>query len=147
MRSRSLRRSARVCLGVLLIALCEGCAVQHVQMYDGPARPTDQQAIVKAAETIDGQHVQIQSVDGVATTPPLSSPLNRGFPSSVSVLPGRHTIQFTLWINNLYVDADLWWIAQAGGTYVIRHESKGYQARIWIEDASTGQSVGGTNTH
>ncbi|NCC51920.1 MAG: hypothetical protein EOM20_11985 [Spartobacteria bacterium] len=58
------------------------------------------------------------------------------------VLPGKHNIRAKYEYQSMYAFGDLWLVAEAGKTYTVKAESKGYSVHFWIEDTE-GKVVGG----
>jgi hypothetical protein len=120
-----------------------GCAsARYAQAYDGPPR-AEQQAIIKG-NRMRGWRIGIMLVDGEFSVSPFNFSAASGkWPNSVGVLPGKHTIRANLQYRSWGGEMDLWWVAQARGSYTIYAESKDSKFRLWIVDDATRRTVGG----
>jgi hypothetical protein len=134
-------------IAVLLLALA-GCAVAPVtQMYPGPTLAPAQHVIVRVEQrgrAFASERVDIQQVDGKAT---LS--FGEGILSSSSgaqavyILPGKHTLQLRYRGPGAAVTANLWLVAEAGNSYLVKAGQTGDGLKVWIEDEKTGKPAGG----
>ena len=62
---------------------------------------------------------------------------------AVYMLPGKHTFRLRYRGPGTTVTANLWLVAEAGGSYLIKAAQTGDGVRIWIEDEKTGKPAGG----
>jgi hypothetical protein len=134
-------------LAILLLALA-GCASPVRQMYEGPTLATSQQVILRVEDrgrTFAGERIDIQQVDDRNT-------LDTGegiFSSStgaqaVYLLPGKHTVRARYRKRGgTAVTANLWFVGEAGGSYIIRAGETGDGVKVWIEDEKAGKPTGG----
>lgn len=130
--------------GLLLLA---GCAAPVAKMYDGPMLATSEQVIVRVdarGRTFASERVDIQAVDDKQT---LS--MGEGIISSSSgaeavyILPGKHTLRLRYRGKGAAVTANLWFVGEKGGSYVVKATQTGDGVKVWIEDEKTGQPTGG----
>jgi hypothetical protein len=98
MKTEEVTRVVGFCLIIIVAGIfLTGCATGW-QAYSGPALPRKQVAVLKTPAGFSGQHaVCVNSVDGRGTgTHWDGSPrFPHIIPSSIELLPGRHTIVFT----------------------------------------------------
>lgn len=136
----------RIGIVVLLFALA-GCAAPVVQMYEGPTLAPSQQIILRVDQrgrTFAGERVDIQQVDEKST---LS--FGEGILSSstgaqaVYMLPGKHTVRLRYRGHGDAVTANLWFVGEAGNSYLIKAGQTGDGLKVWIEDEKAGKPVGG----
>ena len=136
----------RICVFLSVLALA-GCAAPVVKMYDGPVLAPSQQVIARVEDrgrTFVGERVDIQQVDG---KPTLS--FGEGILSSSSgaqavyLLPGKHTLQLRYRGPGAAVTAHLWFVGEAGNSYLVKAAQTGDGLKVWIEDEKTGKPVGG----
>jgi hypothetical protein len=129
-----------------LLALA-GCAAPVVQLYEGPTREPSQQVVLRVEQrgrTFAGERVDIQQVDGKST---LS--FGEGILSSSSgaqavyMLPGKHTVQLRYRGPGAAVTAHLWFVGEAGSSYLVKAGQTGDGLKVWIEDEKAGKPVGG----
>jgi hypothetical protein len=132
--------------GLLLLA---GCAAPVVKMYDGPVLEPSQQVILRVDQrgrTFAGERVDIQQVDGKPTLT-----FGEGILSSSSgaqavyLLPGKRTVQLRYRGHGAAVTAHLWFVGEAGGSYLVKAGQTGDGLKVWIEDEKSGKPVGGVH--
>lgn len=63
--------------------------------------------------------------------------------NEIWLLPGKHTVALTFRNENSFATTNLWFVADAGKTYIGKYEMQRFSVRMWIEDAETHQRVGG----
>jgi hypothetical protein len=116
-------------------------------MYDGPVLASSQHVILRVEQrgrTFAGERVDIQLVDDKRT---LST--GEGIISSSSgaqavyMLPGKHAVQLRYRGPGAAVTANLWFVGEAGGSYLIKAAQTGDGLKVWIEDEKTGKQTGG----
>lgn len=138
----------RLIIPILLLALA-GCAAPVVQLYEGPTKEASQHVVLRVDQrgrTFAGERVDIQQVDGKAT---LS--FGEGILSSSSgaqavyMLPGKHTVQLRYRGPGSAVTAHLWFMGEAGGSYLIKAGQTGDGLKVWIEDEKAGKPTGGVS--
>lgn len=132
---------------LILSLLLAGCAAPVVQLYEGPTKASSDHVILRVDQrgrTFAGERVDIQQVDNRQT---LS--FGEGILSSSSgaqavyMLPGKHTVQLRYRGPGAAVTAHLWFVGEAGGSYLIKAGQTGDGLKVWIEDEKTGKPVGG----
>jgi len=137
----------RIGILVLLLALGGCVAAPVIQMYPGPTLAASQHVIVRVEQrgrAFAGERVDIQLVD---EKPTLS--FGEGILSSSSgaqavyLLPGKHTAQLRYRGPGAAVTAHLWFVGEAGGSYLVKAGQTGDGLKVWIEDEKTGKPVGG----
>jgi hypothetical protein len=129
---------------IATITLLSGCASPQVQMYSGPEKPNNEQAIIRVDK--GAGRLGILSIDNQNTVDALTFFFNgQKWASTAKVLPGRHTISTRLDYRMQYSISNLWWEAQAGEKYIIKAKPSGYSVQFWIENESTHERVGGVN--
>jgi hypothetical protein len=133
-------------IGVLFLALA-GCAAPVAKMYDGPVLAPAQQVILRVDQrgrTFAGERVDIQLVDDKKTLE-----FGEGILSSSSgaqavyLLPGKRNVQLRYRGPGSAVTANLWFIGEAGGSYLVKAGQTGDGLKVWIEDEKTGKPTGG----
>ena len=127
--------------------LLAGCAAPVVKMYEGPVLEASQQVILRVDQrgrTFAGERVDIQQVDGKPTLT-----FGEGILSSSSgaqavyMLPGKRTVQLRYRGPGAAVTAHLWFVGEAGGSYLVKAGQTGDGLKVWIEDEKAGKPVGG----
>ena len=130
-----------------LLLLLAGCASPVVQMYEGATLPPTQQVILRVDQrgrTFAGERVDIQQVDDKST---LS--FGEGILSSSSgaqavyLLPGKHTVRLRYRGPGAAVTSNLWFVGEAGGSYLVKAGQTGDGLKVWIEDEKAGKATGG----
>jgi hypothetical protein len=135
-------------LAVTLIgaALLCGCTARRVQMYPGSAKKPDEIALIKAPEAqgIFGTRIHIVAVDGDLTVGFMRNLLTGAtWAGAVEVLPGKHDFRIS-WESGIFsATGDYCLVAEAGASYTVKANQKGYGVLIWLEDDKTGEAVGG----
>lgn len=136
----------RISLFLSVIALA-GCAAPVAQLYEGPTLAASQQVVLRVDQrgrTFAGERVDIQQVDDKST---LS--FGEGILSSSSgaqavyLLPGKHTVRLRYRGHGAAVTANLWFVGEAGNSYLIKAGQTGDGLKVWIEDEKTGKPTGG----
>lgn len=135
-----------VLVGCLLA--CAACATgAPYQAYPGRPLPAGEQArIVVASDSVlaalpgGGATMRISCVDGEPTNESL---IIIRYPTEVLVRPGRHNLGVLFSHMNSSASAALWVDAEAGRTYTVHTELRGYDIRFWLTDSTTGRPVGG----
>jgi hypothetical protein len=139
-------RRIAVFLSVIALTACVQAPV--TQLYPGPTLATSQHVLVRVDQpgrAFTSERVDIQQVDDKAT---LST--GEGIFSSASgasavyVLPGKHTLRLRYRGPGAAVTANLWFVGEAGNSYVVKAGQTGDGLKVWIEDEKTGKPVGGT---
>ena len=150
MRSLAIDFSPATVLILTLASACVGCAASTVQMYSGPGKAPTEHAVVHVASPEPAGRLEIMAVDGKKTTNFFGFMFNNNhFPGAATVLPGKHNIRVicttkgSFWAGSDKAYVDLWWVADVGGTYVVKARFEGYSVLTWIEDERTGTTVGG----
>jgi hypothetical protein len=125
---------------VLATVLAPGCCPAVRRLYDGPARPDAEVAVIRAAQASLG----IDSVDGQGTICFPDTPA-----SEVRVLPGQHRVQ-ARWSDpsvslgpGHFAVAHLEFEALGGHGYRIVPEPLSDQVSFRVEDEATGRVVAG----
>jgi hypothetical protein len=132
---------------IFSLFLLAACAAPVAQMYEGPTRSPSEQVVLRVEQrgrTFAGERVDIQLVDDKRT-------LGTGegiFSSSsgaqaVYLLPGKHTVRLRYRGPGAAVTSNLWFVGEAGGSYLVRGAQVGDGVQVWIEDEKTGNRVGG----
>lgn len=134
-------------LAILILALA-GCASPVKQMYEGPTLAPSQQIILRVEDrgrTFAGERIDIQEVDDKRTLD-----IGEGIFSSstgaqaVYLLPGKHTVRARYRKRGgTAVTANLWFLGEAGGSYLIKAGETGDGVKVWIEDEKAGKPTGG----
>ena len=136
----------RTIAAVLLIALA-GCAAPVAKMYDGPMLAPSQHVLVRVDQrgrTFASERVDIQQVDDKATIA-----MGEGLISASSgaeavyMLPGKHTLRLRYRGPGAAVTSNLWFVGEAGNTYVVKAGQTGDGIKVWLEDEKTGKPAGG----
>jgi hypothetical protein len=65
------------------------------------------------------------------------------YAEEVLVGPGRHYLKLKFAHLASFAHGTVWFDAEEGKSYVVRKRLSGYGVQFWVEDASTGQPVGG----
>ena len=136
----------RIGIVVLLLALA-GCAAPVAKMYEGPILAPSQHVVLRVesrGRTFASERVDIQQVDDKATLA-----MGEGIISSSSgaeavyLLPGKHTVRLRYRGKGAAVTSNLWFVGEAGGSYLVRAAQTGDGLKVWIEDEKSGQQTGG----
>ena len=133
---------------IALVLALGACAAPVVQVYDGPTLAPSQQVIVRVDQrgrTMASERVDIEQVDDKRTLGFGEGILSVATGAqAVYMLPGKHTLRLRYrGPGNVRVTANLWLVAEAGASYLVKATQTGDGAKIWIEDEKTGQPVGG----
>jgi hypothetical protein len=134
---------------ILLLCLLTlaACAAPVAKLYDGPMRASAEHVILRVDQrgrTFAGERVDIQQVDEKKTLD-----FGEGILSSSSgaqavyMLPGKHTVQLRYRGPGSAVTANLWFVGEAGGSYLVKAGQTGDGLKVWIEDEKSGKPVGG----
>lgn len=131
---------------VLILALA-GCAAPVVQLYQGPTLAPSQQVILRVEQrgrTFASARVDIEMVDDKRTLD-LGQEIASGSrgAQAVYMLPGKHTVRARYRGPGTTAIANLWFVGEAGGSYLVKGGQVGDGVKIWIEDEKTGQPTGG----
>jgi len=128
---------------ILSLALVSGCAAPKVKMYPGNEVEESQRAVIKADKQFSGR-IDIYSVDGKKTSNYFATLAHGGNAAvEVYVLPGKHNITAQVRYLVSYAFVEMWLVAEAGESYVIKARSEGFSVTMWIENERTGKPVGG----
>jgi hypothetical protein len=126
------------CLLVVTL-LIQACAT-----YQPPTLPPEQLAIVVPPDRKFGNFLFIERIDGLPPSAGAAMGLGMSqYNSPVGLAPGKHTMKIRVGHGLSHGYADIWLVAEAGKTYRIAKESKGYTFRVWFVEDSTGKQVGG----
>jgi hypothetical protein len=135
---------------LICLAVC-GCTAPrtyvqaHASRQDGKAAKVacDSSHAHKVLNGLD-QKVFIAAVDGKSTFT-LGGALTDTAPyaESAYVTPGRHYLDLEYTYLNSFAWGKVWFDAEGGGSYMIRHKASGYELFFWVEDLATGKAVGG----
>ncbi|WOB06946.1 hypothetical protein [Piscinibacter gummiphilus] len=136
---------------LVLSALCAGCIAipTPYKTYDGPPLPPSAQALIFGPLGPPGMWgvpingALIACLDGVSLQSMLGYGPGLAHPDKVFVTPGRHYLKAMYYRDRAYAHSSMWLDAQAGREYAIRSEVKGYSVRMWLEDTTTKEVVGG----
>lgn len=135
------------CILIFSLLLLSACAAPVAQMYEGPTLAPSQQVIVRVEQrgrSFAGERVDIQLVDEKRTLGTGEGILSSSSGAqAVYLLPGKHTLQLRYRGPGAAVTAHLWFVGEAGGTYLIKAGQTGDGLKVWIEDEKTGKPVGG----
>jgi hypothetical protein len=120
-----------------------------LQAYPGPALPNELQARILASAGAGQEafrsrdpEVRISCVDGASTGQSVLLS-GRRYPAEILVQPGRHYVRVLYKASNSSLEAPLWVDAQAGHTYSIRRQVRGYGIHFWLADAASGEDAAG----
>lgn len=131
----------------LLLALAACVAAPVTQLYPGPTLSSAQHVLVRVdlrGRAFASQRVDIEQVDDKPTLGTGEGILSAGSgASAVYVLPGKHYLRLRYRGPGTAVRANLWFVGEAGGSYLVKVEQPGEGVRLWIEDERTGKPVGG----
>jgi hypothetical protein len=132
-----------------LVLALGACAAPVVQMYEGPTLAPSQQVLVRVDQrgrTFASERVDIETVDEKRTLGTGEGILSasRGA-QAVYLLPGKHTLRLRYRGPGSTATANLWFVAETGGSYLVKGAQTGEGVKIWIEDEKTGSPVGGHN--
>jgi hypothetical protein len=117
-------------------------------LYPGPTLATSQHVLVRVDQpgrAFASERVDIQQVDDkhtLSTGEGIFSSATGA--SAVYVLPGKHTLRLRYRGPGAAVTANLWFVGEAGNTYLVKAGQTGDGLKVWIEDEKTGKPVGGT---
>jgi hypothetical protein len=129
-----------------LMALA-ACAAPVAKMYDGPVLAPSQQVVLRVEQrgrTFAGERVDIQLVDDKRTLGTGEGIISSSSGAqAVYMLPGKHTVQLRYRGPGAAVTANLWFVGEAGNSYLIKAGQTGDGLKVWIEDEKTGKPVGG----
>lgn len=136
----------RIGIAVLLLALA-ACAAPVAQMYDGPTLAPSQHVVLRSearGRTFVGERVDIQLVDDKPTLKTAEGILSSSSGAqAVYLLPGKHTLRLRYRGPGAAVTANLWFVGEAGNSYLVKAGQTGDGLKVWIEDEKTGKPVGG----
>ncbi|MFA4830387.1 MAG: hypothetical protein WC855_03135 [Thermodesulfovibrionales bacterium] len=119
-----------------------GCVHSTVQIHDAGALPANERVTL----VTDSKDVTIERVDQKKVTT-LRQLWDKKWDAEVQLEPGEHEIEAKYWngptfkqhIESRYLFSLK---GAAGHTYQIRHRVSERSAKVWIEDATSGQRVG-----
>jgi hypothetical protein len=127
--------------------LLAACAAPVAQMYEGPTRAPSEQVVLRVEQrgrTFAGERVDIQMVDEKRTLGTGEGILSSSSGAQAAyLLPGKHTVQLRYRGPGSAVTANLWFVGEAGNSYLIRAGQTGDGLKVWIEDEKTGKPTGG----
>jgi len=136
----------QICAAVAFLAIA-GCAAPIAKMYDGPVLAPSQQVVLRVesrGRTFAGERVDIQQVDDKRTLDTGEGILSSSSGAqAVYLLPGKHTVRLRYRGPGSAVTANLWFVGEAGSSYLIKAGEVGDGLKVWIEDEKTGKPVGG----
>lgn len=137
----------RLGIVVLLLALAACVAAPVTQLYPGPTLASSQHVLVRVearGRAFAGERVDIQQVDDKATLGTAEGILSSSSGAqAVYMLPGKHTLRLRYRGPGAAVTANLWFVGEAGNSYLIKAGQTGDGLKVWIEDEKTGKPVGG----
>jgi len=142
-------RTAWLLLALALLLPATAMAKQWKahKAYDGADLPEDQIAHLKISQESDRRFLfsrrglSVRSIDG---KPVGNWWTNAKVVDELLFKPGKHRIGYMATnLNGGFAMLDLWFVAEPGKAYVSRTEATWYSVRMWIEDAKTGERVGG----
>ena len=137
----------RTLLVVVFFLALAGCASPVVQLYEGPTLAAAQQVILRVEQrgrTFVGERVDIQQIDDKHTLSTGEGILSASTGAqAVYMLPGKHTVRARYRGKGNAVTANLWFVGEAGGSYMVKAGQTGDGLKVWIEDEKTGKPVGG----
>jgi hypothetical protein len=127
----------------LALATCfvySGCTTRVT--YEGTRLPKDEEVQLLGEAVHEQGRLYVTRVDGVPTPGPRSGI------SIAYMKPGRHAVNLTHVHRGRGVfeaTTNLWFDALPGHIYQCRAERNGTWVRMWIEDKTTGETVGGVD--
>lgn len=137
---------------LLSLALAAGCAsTGHFKAYEGEI-PEHKQARVVANVEEDfhknlwgGIYAQtrIACVDGLSTHTFSGYGGSGGYAPEVLLKPGFHYITVVFTAGQWAGGSTMWLDAEPGHTYETKYDQEGSSFRMWLEERSTGEKVGG----
>ena len=137
----------RSLLSVVFVLALAGCAAPVVQLYDGPTRASAEQVVLRVearGRTFAGERIDIQQIDDRHTLSTGEGILSASTGAqAVYLLPGKHTVRARYRGPGTALTANLWFVGEAGGSYLVRTEKTGDAVKVFIEDEKTGQPTGG----
>lgn len=114
--------------------------------YEGDDLPDNEIAHLRISQDSDRRFLfnrrglAVRSIDDK----PVSKWTERIVVDELLLKPGKHRIGYLATdLAGRFAVLDLWFVAAPGKTYVSRTEATRYSVRVWIEDAETGERVGG----
>ena len=135
-------------LGIMvLVVTLAACAAPVVQLYEGPTLASSQQVILRVEQrgrTFVGERVDIEQVDEKNTLGTGEGILSasRGA-QAVYLKPGKHTARLRYRGPGSTATANLWFVGEAGGSYLVKGAQTNEGVKVWIEDEKTGKPTGG----
>ena len=134
-------------LPVLVFLTLAGCASPVVQLYEGPTRAPSEQVILRSearGRTFVGERIDIQQIDDRHTLSTGEGILSASTGAqAVYLLPGKHTVRARYRGKDTALTANLWFVGEPGGAYLLRAEKTGDAVKVFIEDEKTGKPTGG----
>ena len=133
-------------LAVLLPAMAQARDWKVLKGYDGADLPDDRQVHLLVSQESDRHLLVARSglslwkIDGRK----VGGFLRDAVVDEVVLAPGKHRVGYTaMKLGGGFAQVELWFVAEPGKRYVSRSRMETYGAFVWIEDAATGQPVGG----
>ncbi|GAB3092568.1 hypothetical protein [Lysobacter terrae] len=142
-----MKRHARCLLLALLLPAAALAKDKTYKGYEGADPATDQLVHLKVTQESDRRF--LFSRRGLSITSIDDKPIGNWWKNAIVVdelllKPGKHRIGYlATTLNNAFARLDLWFVAEPGKTYASRADFEWLSVRIWIEDAQTGERVGG----
>ena len=132
-------------LSILALAGCVPAPV--AQVYPGPTLAPSQHVIVRVdlrGRAFASQRIDIEQVDDKPTLATAEGIMSSSSGAqAVYMLPGKHTVRLRYRGPGAAVTANLWFVGEAGNSYLIKAGQTGDGLKVWIEDEKTGKPVGG----
>jgi hypothetical protein len=113
---------------VILTLLMTGCATYRAPQGDDVA-----------TLTVQFKNLGVTYIDGERTTSELTVEGLREVPVSA----GKHTVGVIALLGTAFAEAELWFVAEPKGTYVLTYDYEKRRVAFWIVDKSTGRPTGG----
>ena len=129
---------SKIALVICLLLAIAGCTIEPHRVYDGPALPPEQTAIIKpTVHRFSPTHTYILEVDGKDFRVGKDV---RSF--DIAVLPGKHKITCTIIFDPfLHRLSARTFTIQAEAGHVYRVDGSYYLNHLWIVDETTGVEV------
>jgi len=138
-------------MALLLVGLAATQASAREPRIWDLAQGSDQEAVVLHVQPLFRKkgllgilQAEKMFVDQVDDRKPKLNLIGTNLFDQVRVLPGKHRVVLRVIGKGGVGLADLWFVAEPGKEYTARYETQYYlRFRAWIEDAATGELVGG----